>query len=193
MNEYTTIIIIVSIVIFILLFVAAAKIDAADAVSLMESEAKPMAAEPEIEVIPIWDVPMPEEHQRIVHNYCKMFDMDERIVYGVIFAESTFDNDAINPETGCFGYMQLNPDVYDPERFKAPARNLYAGIAELTRLECIYHDMTMVLLCYNWGEAGARQLIDRGVTSTAYTKKVLTFAEQLTSTARLYDEVRING
>ena len=61
MNEYTTIIIIVSIIIFILLFVAAAKIDAADAVSLMESEAKPMAAEPEIEVIPIWDVPMPEE------------------------------------------------------------------------------------------------------------------------------------
>lgn len=189
MNEYTVVIVIVTIIVFVILFAAAAKIDEANAFEMPPPEPRTMAEEPEIEVIPVWDVPMPEEHQRIIHNYCKMFDMDERIVYGVIFAESTFDNDAINPETGCFGYMQLNPDVYDPERFKAPARNLYAGIAELTRLECIYHDMTMVLLCYNWGEAGARRLIDRGVTSTAYTEKVLTFAEQLTSTARLYEEV----
>lgn len=155
------------------------------------SKAEPVVTdlEPELKVTFIYDVPMPTEHQQIVREWCEGLDIDERLIYGIIYAESGFDQDAINPETGCFGYMQLNPQWFDPVRFSAPDWNLQAGILEFARLMCTYQDATAALLAYNNGETGAKRLIDRGVTGTAYTKKVLTFAEQLTSTARLYEEV----
>ena len=143
--------------------------------------------EPELDVVTVWDVPMPEEHQEIVRYWCQQLDVDERMVYGVIFAESNFDQYAINPETGCFGYMQLNRDIYDYDRFCEPERNLYAGIAELARLRCIYRDATMVLLCYNNGEAGAHRLIAKGVTSTEYTRKVLKYADKIKVKGLLYE------
>ena len=153
------------------------------------SEAEPAVPEPEMKVTTIYDVPMPEEHQQIVREYCKMFNLDERLVYGVIFAESNFNNGAVNEKTGCFGYMQLNPDSYDPKLFSPPSCNLYAGISLLAELSKEFEDPVTVLLAYNNGRTGARRLINRGVTGTAYTEKALTFAEQLTSTARLYEEV----
>ncbi len=147
-------------------------------------------ADPPLTVRTVYDVPMPQEHQEIVRKLCAMFDLDERLVYGVIFAESNFDNAAVNEETGCFGYMQLNPDFYIPEWFIPPSRNLYAGIKELARLNDIYQDTNMVLLCYNNGESGAHRLIAQGITSTDYTRKVIAFAESIKVKGRIYEESR---
>ena len=153
------------------------------------SDAEIATHTPELKVTVIYDVPMPEEHQQIVREWCEGLDIDERLIYGIIYAESGFDPDAQNPETGCYGYMQLNPSVYQRERFSDPKANLTAGIMELARLRCIYRDATMVLMCYNNGEAGAHRLIAKGITSTAYTRKVLEYAEELKINGRMHEEV----
>lgn len=146
----------------------------------------------ELKVTTIYDIPMSEEHQQLVHDYCKMFGQDERLIYGVIYAESNFEASAVNEETGCYGYMQLNPLIYDPARFGDSKQNLYAGIAEITRLMCTYGDPTVALLSYNNGEAGAQRLISRGVTDTSYTWKVLKYAKEIKIKGRLYEKC-ING
>ena len=142
---------------------------------------------PELVCTEAFDVPMPKEHQEIVRYWCKQLDVSERLVYGVIFAESGFNNEAVNERTGCFGYMQLNPAVFDKSRFSDPKANLTAGIMELARLKCIYGDIRTVLLCYNNGETGAARLIADGVTETDYTRKVLGYADEIKS-VRIYEE-----
>ena len=179
-------VIIVAIMIFAVLIVAAAKIDDANAAAV---PTETTTAEPELDVTPFYNVPMPAEHQLIVHNLCEISGLSEPFVYGVIFAESGFDPAAVNPKTGCHGYMQLDPELYPADQYGTPSRNLYAGICLLAELSQEFEDPVTVLLCYNHGRTGARRLIDRGVTSTAYTDKVLAYAERLTSTARLYEEV----
>lgn len=150
-------------------------------------EPEPTTRLPELVITTDYGVPMPEEHKLIVRDLCKMFGQDERLIYGVIYAESNFDNSAINEKTGCCGYMQLNPSIYDPARFSDPKQNLYAGIAEITRLMCTYSDPTVALLSYNNGEAGAQRLISRGVTDTSYTRKVMKYAEEIKTKGRLYE------
>lgn len=153
-------------------------------------DVEPTTQPPELMVTQIYDVPMPIDHQLIVHNLCEISGLSEPFVYGVIYAESGFDPAAVNPRTGCYGYMQLDPAIYPQEEHNTPSRNLYAGVCLLAELSQEFEDPVTVLLAYNNGRTGARRLIDRGVTSTAYTDKVLAYAEQLTSTARLYEEVR---
>lgn len=151
------------------------------------TEPEQITAEPEQTVMTVYDVPMPEEYQQLVREWCEHLDLDERMIYGVIFAESGFDPDAVNERTGCFGFMQLNPACYDRERFSEPKWNLQAGMLELARLMCLYRDPEIALLCYNNGEQGAHRLIAKGVTSTEYTRKVLYYAETLKTKGRLYE------
>lgn len=145
---------------------------------------------PELMVTQICDIPMPIDHQLIVHNLCESSGLSEAFVYGVIFAESGFDPAAVNPRTGCYGYMQLDPDLYPAEQYGTPSRNLYAGVCLLAELSQEFEDPVDVLLAYNNGRTGARKMIERGVTSTEYTRKVLAYAEQLKARGRLYEEVQ---
>lgn len=146
--------------------------------------------EPELKDTTVYDVPMPEEHKQIVRECCEMYGISEQLIYGVIFAESNFNNDAVNEKTGCFGYMQLNPDIYDRKRFSSPEQNLRAGIAELAWLLNICGDATVALLCYNNGEVGGMRLIERGIFETDYTRKVLKYAEEMKIKGRMYEEMK---
>ena len=154
-----------------------------------EESATTTPRQPELKCTPIYDVPMQEKYQQIVREWCEHLGLDEKFVYGVIYAESGFDPDAVNERTGCFGFMQLSPAYYDRERFSEPKWNLQAGMLELARLMCLYRDPEIALLCYNNGETGAQRLIVNGVTSTEYTRKVLDYADKLRIKGRIYEVV----
>lgn len=152
-------------------------------------EAEITTQPPELEVTPFYNIPMPVEHQLIVHNLCELSGLSEPFVYGVIYAESGFDPAAVNPRTGCYGYMQLDPTIYPPEDHNTPSRNLYAGVSLLAELSKEFEDPVTVLLTYNNGKTGAKRLIKSGVTSTPYTRKVLAYADKLMVKGRIYEEI----
>jgi len=43
----------------------------------------------------------------------------------------------------------------------------------LSELFSRYHDVNVVLMCYNCGESGAERILEKGISSTEYSEKIL--------------------
>lgn len=132
-------------------------------------------------------VPMTETDQRTVFQICKEYGVAFPLVMAIIERESQFDR-AARSSTGDSGYMQINDinagqlaemgftDLYDPEQ------NVRAGVYILSELFAKHEgDTTFVLMAYNAGERGAREMRDGGIYETEYTAAILSRADDFSS------------
>lgn len=140
----------------------------------------------DVEFVPL-PVPMTETDQEIVFGICQENGVAFPLVMAIIEHESDFDRTA-RSQTGDSGYMQINDcnaesmsdlgfsDLYDLEQ------NVGAGVHILKELFSKYEgDVTFVLMAYNAGEKGARNMRDSGIYETEYTVEILERAEAFSS------------
>jgi len=127
-------------------------------------------------------IPLPSELQLHLAAACEEYGVPLEIALGCIETESSFREDAENDT--CYGYMQINSinlawlgDIGVTDLFD-PYQNITAGVYMLGDLYEKYGDWHLALTCYNYGESGAQKhVFSKGLTSTEYSRKVMTRAE----------------
>ena len=143
----------------------------------------------QLEVQTIYNIPLSDELQIYTQEVCKEYKVPFDLVIGVMFAESTFDPNAKNGD--CYGLMQVNAinakelknvGVYDLTDAK---QNIKSGVYLLSKALRKY-DISEALIAYNWGESGAKEKLNSGITSTDYTRTVLKYAAGLEVKERIY-------
>lgn len=140
----------------------------------------------DVDFVPL-PVPMTEQDQAVVFGICQEYGVAFPLVMAIIEHESQFDRTA-RSQTGDSGYMQINDcnaddlaklgfsDLYDLEQ------NVGAGAYILRELFAKYGgDTTFVLMAYNAGERGAREMRESGIHETEYTVEILERAEAFSS------------
>lgn len=107
------------------------------------------------QVKPVWDVPLSDEEMVVLLDSCKAAHIDPAIALGLIQVESSFNPDALNAKSGCYGYCQLNP-LYFPAEL-SPVENIQTGIEYLAYQLERYDNLEAALTAYNAGhDTGSR-------------------------------------
>lgn len=140
----------------------------------------------DVDFVPL-PVTMTDADQEIVFGICQESGVAFPLVMAIIEHESHFDRMA-RSQTGDSRYMQINDcnaerlsdlgfwDLYDLEQ------NVGAGVYILKELFSRYEDdATFVLMAYNAGEKGARDMRESGIYETEYTVEILERAEAFSS------------
>lgn len=133
-------------------------------------------------------VPLTESQQRYVYETAEEYDIVDHVdlVYGLMYVESRFTEDAVSYNWSSFGIMQVNeinrewlvdtlgrePDLLDFED------NVECGVA-LLAWHLQDYDIEPALMCYAKGRAGATTYFEQGVFSTAHSKAVLEYIDNI--------------
>lgn len=126
-------------------------------------------AQPEqvAESTPAWDVPLTDEEMTAVLETCEAGHIEVPTGLGLIKVESDFNPAALNPESGCYGYCQLNPKYFPTDL--SPADNIRAGLEYLSyQLERYDGDLEAALTAYNAGhDTGDRTYANMVIAAAA--------------------------
>ena len=115
-----------------------------------------------------YDFFYPVKYENEISKYCSTYNVEKELVFAVINAESSFNENAIS-KAGAQGLMQLLPSTanyiakkinYQKEidLFNADC-NLNLGIAYLSYLKNIFFELDQVICAYNAGEGVVREWI----------------------------------
>jgi soluble lytic murein transglycosylase-like protein len=164
-----------------------------------ENEPTPSAPTPKtvIDTEPItvyFDIPLSKELQDYIRNLCDEYDVPIELVIAIIDVESSFQSDVIS-KTNDYGLMQINKcnhkwltDELGVTDFLDPYQNIKSGVHILSgHLEVTNGDIELALMRYNNGAIGAKKLWDKGIYSTAYTKKIMAAYESYKEESRQTD------
>ncbi len=131
----------------------------------------------------IYDVPLSEELQHYTQDVCEEYGVSYPLVLAVIEKESMFDTDAVS-QTHDYGLMQINQmnhewlaGVLGITDWLDPKQNILAGVYVLSQYD--YEHPHQVLMSYNCGPTGAKNLWADGVYSTAYSQAVVEILDGL--------------
>lgn len=141
------------------------------------AEAKTETTAVEVVEVKEWqpwaDVPLNDDVQGYLHTLCEDNNLAYSFIIALIKVESNFNSDSVSG-TDDYGLLQINAcnhkEGFD---YLDPYDNITMGIEMLSDLAKKYDDVESVLMAYNLGEAGAKNLWKQGVYSTEYTQKVL--------------------
>lgn len=133
----------------------------------------------------IYDIPLEDKLQEYTFKLCKENGLDYELVLAVMEKESHYNEAAIS-KTDDYGLMQINEvnhewleDKLGISDFLDAEQNIHAGIYILAWLTGKYEDPNKVLMAYNNGENGAKKLWQEGITSSKYSRAVITRADEL--------------
>ena len=128
-------------------------------------------------------VPLSIEEQKLVEKIAARFNVHEELVYGVMWAESRYDRNAVGRNGRYLGIMQIS-------KSNLSILKKYCGVTNLMNFEqnvtagCYYlghyadlydHNMNIMLLYYHGGYKYANPMIAQGIFEDRYTREV--FAE----------------
>lgn len=126
-----------------------------------------------------YDVPLASDLQDLIFSECRSKNVSPDLVVALIGVESGY-NPSMVSKTNDYGLMQIN--ACHKEFFRKrlqitdlldERQNIRAGVYMLSGIVGRYSDLNQALMVYNCGEAGAKRLWKQGVTSTAYSRKVI--------------------
>ena len=111
-------------------------------------------------VLPDLGVPMTGDEQTVLLEVCGAYHIAPELALGLIQVESSFQADAVNPVSGCYGYCQLNPKDFPGGL--SPDDNIRAGIGYLGEQLERYDNLEAALCAYNAGhDTGDRTYADK--------------------------------
>ena len=199
MNKYAIIFSILSAVIILILFVYASTVNAEAPTKKETFNEKPTEEETEcivLECTTLYDVPLTDELQIFIHEVCREYGVDPKLVLAVISVESSFRCNAYNVSTDCCGLMQISGINRPMLREKLGVTDLFnayenamGGIYLLRQALNYDGDTEHALMIYNCGIGGAKKLFYKGVHSTEYSRKVLEARDNLKVRERIYEEI----
>lgn len=126
-------------------------------------------------------IPLSAEQQETIHRYAHSLNVPYEIVLGVMHTESGFRADAVGDSGDSVGIMQVQPKWHTwrleetgGTDWMDAVDNAKVGIHILAEKLENYGNIEKALVVYNMGDGGAR-----GINSSAYSRKVLDYAESL--------------
>ena len=117
------------------------------------------------------EIPLDFDLQCHLITVCEEYGVPQSVALGVIQAESSFTATASNGS--CYGYMQINS-------INSEWLSEKIGVTDLTDPYQYgkYGDWHKALICYNYGEGGAREhVFSKGYTTTSYSRTVMEYAD----------------
>lgn len=127
------------------------------------------------------------ELQTLLQDVCSLYpDVPFELALSVIWKESLYRN-TTGDGGESIGYMQIK-EKYQKERMREleletlsdPMSNFLCGVDILNELYQKYGDWHKALICYNYGEAGAREhVFSKGLRTTKYSRAVVGYMEKL--------------
>lgn len=132
--------------------------------------------EPESRYV-IYNVPLSKKLQEYTQDVCEEYSVSYPLVLAIMKQESGFQADA-HSGTNDYGIMQINEGNHDwlegvlgITDWLDPEQNILAGVYILSQID--YDDPHQVLMSYNCGPTGAKNLWADGIYSTAYSRAVV--------------------
>lgn len=114
-------------------------------------------------------------YDKKIIKYANKYKLDPNLVKAIIRQESSFNAKAQTPKSAkadCRGLMQINAKYHKGDLYNVD-KNLDLGCKILRHsLDTFKGNVTYALMGYNAGEAGAKRMIRKGITSTRYTRSV---------------------
>jgi len=145
--------------------------------------------EEEEEIIPEYDIPLDKDIQKYLYDKCKEYNVPYDLALGVIKVESNFNPSLIHKNSNGsrdYGLFQINTinhkwlsEELGITDFLNPYQNIDAGVYMLSQLLKKYDDEHIVLMSYNMGERATKNLVNRGIYSSRYSRKVIEAKEEL--------------
>lgn len=150
-----------------------------------QAQASAVAAAVKPTTMEYYDVPLASDLQDLIFSECSSRNVPPDLVVALIGVESGY-NPSMVSKTNDYGLMQINACHREFFRKKLQItdllderQNIRAGVYMLSGIVGRYSDMNQALMVYNCGEAGAKRLWKQGVTSTAYSRKVIESVTEL--------------
>jgi len=139
-------------------------------------------------------IPLSFDIQEYIWNISLENKIDSYLIYAMIEVESGYDEGAVSKDNHDYGLMQIRTinhtwinDMLDDELDYLNAKdNVAAGVFLLSDLYEKYYDNSgvhCVLMAYNMGEGGAKQLWEKGQFSSEYSRNVV----------KVYEEIKAMG
>ena len=133
------------------------------------------------------DVPLSRGQQLLALSEATRRDLPVSLIYGVMYAESRYTETAVSPDGVSYGIMQINRsnfawlgETLGLTDFLDYGQNLRAGCYLLALYYQKYGgSVDRTLMCYRYGETGARRAWANGVTTDAYCEIVKKEQERL--------------
>lgn len=133
--------------------------------------------------LPQYDIPLDKDLQQYIYDLCKAEGVHYDVAIGVIKTESNFQADLICTNTNGtkdFGLMQVNTinhkwlskelGITD---FLDPYQNVKAGLHILSIAYKNSNNVDEALMEFNMGRNTVNKLLNRGITSSVYSRTVL--------------------
>lgn len=125
------------------------------------------------------NIPLDSNLINYIINKCKENNIDNGIVFSVIFCESSFNPNAYNKNSNCRGLMQLSQRYYGTDcNLFDPYVNVNKGISMLANYYHTYKDYNKALMCYSMGCGGAKSKFNKGIYSSSYSRKVINLSNK---------------
>jgi hypothetical protein len=141
---------------------------------------------------PIYDIALSDELQIYTYDLCQEYDVDYETVLAVMYIESRYQPEVVS-RTHDYGLMQINKYNHKwlsealgftytttdelRQNFLDPYNNILAGVYMLSESAGKYSDVHRMLMVYNLGPGGAKNLWNQGIYSTQYSRAVVAQAD----------------
>jgi len=154
------------------------------------SEPSPEPTEP---AIPTFNVKLAVSLQELTYQTCAEYQIEDyyQLVLALMWVESRYDTQAIS-RTNDYGLMQINKSNHKWLReelgisdFLDARQNIEAGVYLLSSSLLKYGDVHKALMAYNMGPRGASKEWDKGVYTSAYSRKVVAAWNELKKTGTI--------
>lgn len=142
----------------------------------------------------------PVKFSNHINQSCLKYDVDICLVYSVINAESSFNQNALS-HAGAQGLMQLLPSTanyiaqkinyVDSINLFNPACNIELGVAYISYLENVFDTTELVLCAYNAGEGVVREWLkedkEKNISSFPY-KETISYVKKVELNYEIYSK-----
>lgn len=159
-------------------------------------ETEPIVTEPlppEEPAIVVFKVPLEDTLQVYTYKTCEQYNITDyyTLVMALMWVESRYDASAISA-TNDYGLMQINKGNHEwlseqlaISDFLDARQNIEAGVYLLSSSLLKYGDVHKALMAYNMGPRGASKEWDKGLYTSAYSRKVVAAWEELKATGTI--------
>ena len=148
---------------------------------------------PEEPAIVVFKVSLEDTLQVYTYKTCEKYNVTDyyTLVMALMWVESRYDASAISA-TNDYGLMQINKGNHEwlseqlaISDFLDARQNIEAGVYLLSSNLLKYGDVHKALMAYNMGPRGASKEWDKGLYTSAYSRKVVVAWEELKATGTI--------
>ncbi len=126
-----------------------------------------------------YDIELSDQRQDYVFSLCEEYDVPCELVLAIMGAESSYRDGQVSDD-GDYGIMQINSvnhsaltEKLGVTDFLDYEQNVLCGVYMLSEYYHRYTDFNKIAMCYRYGEGGAKEMWDKGIYETDYTRQIV--------------------